>query len=158
MSDPHPAPGDEPLSDTTLPLLYNAVYCSRAAEGVDDAAVDRIIATSRRRNPVHAITGLLVFGSDIFFQWLEGPRDDVQRLLALLRTDARHRDMVVLAEDEEVRERLFPDWDMELVSAEHIREVLVDALDSADDERNAEALRRLLAQLETGALADLGRG
>jgi len=147
--------GDEPGSALPLPNLYNLVYCSRAAVEVDDAAVARIIATSQRRNPAWGITGLLVFGSGIFFQWLEGPREQVLQLMALLKTDSRHEQMVPLSESEEVRERMFPDWAMELVTADHIREVLVDALESATDAGHAEALTRLLAQLDSGPLQDL---
>jgi len=143
---------DEPLPGGTAPLLYNLVYCSRATEGVDAAAVDQIIEASRRHNPRRSITGLLVFGSGIFFQWLEGPRDSVLALLALLKQDPRHHTVVVLTSGEEVRERLFPDWDMELVSADAVRDVLVDALDSAQDPKNAESLRELLQQLDAGLL------
>ena len=147
--------GDEPTSALPLPTLYNVVYCSRAAAQIDEAAVARIVATARRRNPALGITGLLVFGSGIFFQWLEGPRSQVEQLMALLRTDPRHDNVVTLSENEEVRERLFPDWDMELVTADHIRDVLADALDNATDERSAAVLRQLLAQLDAGPLADL---
>ena len=84
---PHPH-GDEPLSGHAFPLLYNLVYCSRATAGVDDAAVDRIIASSRRHNPARGITGLLVYGGGIFFQWLEGPRDNITELMATLKTVA----------------------------------------------------------------------
>ena len=143
---------DEPLRGHTSPLLYNLVYCSRATEGVDAAAVDQIIETSRRCNPARSITGLLVLGSGIFFQWLEGPRDSVLALLALLKQDPRHHTVVVLTSGEEVRERLFPDWDMELVTADAVRDVLVDALDSAQDPKNADALRALLQQLDAGLL------
>ena len=59
--------GDEPTVGFNLPKLYNVVYCSRAAAGTDEAAVDRIIAVAQRRNPINGITGLLVFGSGIFF-------------------------------------------------------------------------------------------
>ena len=148
--------GDEPLSGHAFPLLYNVVYCSRATHGVDDAAVDRIIATSRRWNPARGITGLLVFGSGIFFQWLEGPRDNVMELMAALKTDSRHENVVPLSTTEEVRERLFPDWDMELVTAADIRDVLLDALGEAKDAGNAEALRLLLEQLDSGRLSGLG--
>ena len=72
MNSTHPAYSDEPTGGFAYPLLYNTVYCSRATAGVDAAAVDRIIQTSRRWNPENGITGLLVFGSGIFFQWLEG--------------------------------------------------------------------------------------
>jgi hypothetical protein len=60
-----------------------------------------------------------------------------------------------LPESEEVRERLFPDWDMELVSTNSIRDVLQDALDTAEDPNNAEALRGLLRHLDSGELKEL---
>jgi hypothetical protein len=155
MSALHPSPGDEPGFGQAFPALYNLVYCSRATAGVDDAAVQRIIATARRCNPELRVTGMLVFGSGIFFQWLEGPRDNVTALMSRLRADTRHKHIIQLSEVEEVRERLFPDWDMELVTSDHIREVLVDALDSASDPKNAQALEHLLAQLDGGELSGL---
>ncbi len=155
MSASHPSLGDEPGFSLALPALYNVVYCSRATAGVDDAEVERIIATARRCNPEHGITGMLVFGSGIFFQWLEGPRHSVTALMSLLRTDRRHENIILLSEVEEVRERLFPDWDMELVNGDHIREVLLDAQDSASDPKNAQALGRLLAELDSGQLSGL---
>jgi hypothetical protein len=158
MSAPYPFHSDEPGGGFIEPTLYNVVYCSRATAGVDNDAVDRIIATARRLNPPNGITGILVFGSGIFVQWLEGPRDNVMQLMANLRVDPRHEQIVQLSESEEVRERLFPDWDMELVTGEHIREVLLDARESASDARNALALDRLLADLDTGASSGLAVG
>ncbi len=149
--------GDEPLSGLAFPPLYNMVYCSRATAGVDDAAVARIIASARRLNPAQGITGLLVFGSGIFFQWLEGPRHSVLELMETLKADPRHESVVVLSATEEVRERLFPDWDMELVNTTDILNVLLDALDEARDENNAAALRLLLAQLDSGQLSGMGK-
>jgi len=156
MNVTHPSSGDEPLSGHTFPLLYNLVYCSRATAGVDDAAVARIVESARRWNPVYGITGLLVFGSGIFFQWLEGPRDAVTQLMAMLQKDPRHENVVPLSEGEEVRERLFPDWDMELVTAVDIRDVLLDALSTATDARNEQALNGLLKELDSGRLSGLG--
>lgn len=151
------AQGDEPTGGHAFPLLYNLVYCSRAAPGTDDATVARIIESSHRWNPVHGITGLLVFGSGIFFQWLEGPRDNVMLLMEKLKVDPRHGDVVPLSESEEVRERLFPDWDMELVTGGDIRDVLLDALSTAEDPTNAEVLRQLLEELDSGRLSSLSQ-
>ena len=155
MSAIHHAQSDEPVPGRAFPLLYNVVYCSRAAVDVDDAAVASIIESSRRANPAQGITGLLVFGSGIFFQWLEGPRDNVLELMHRLHADPRHRDIVSLTESEEVRERLFPDWDMELVSTDDIRDVLLDALGGVRGEQNAAALNLLLAQPDRGDLRGL---
>lgn len=148
MNPESTAGSDEPGFGEQLPLLYNVVYCSRAAVGVDAAAVDRIIATSHRNNPRWGITGMLVFGEDIFFQWVEGPRASVERLMALLRSDARHEQIVILSELEEARERLFSQWDMELVGVEQIRDVLADALNDVDDPHDAQALKALLAEID----------
>jgi len=150
--------GDEPFAGHAFPMLYNLVYCSKALPGVDDAAVARIIETARRWNPARGITGLLVFGGGIFFQWLEGPRDNVLDLMDKLKIDPRHESIISLSETEEVRERLFPDWDMELVDDVDIRDVLLEALEDARDAKNAAALRLLLEQLESGPLSSLGKG
>jgi hypothetical protein len=149
--------GGEPRGGPGLPLLHQVVYCSRAADGVDDAEVARIVATAQRCNPVHGITGLLVFGSGVFFQWIEGPRAHIEQLMALLHRDPRHRDIVALSETEEVRERLFPAWDMERVGAEDIRDVLQDALDNAEDPGHVAALGAMLERLEDAPLSGLGR-
>ena len=158
MTALHFPQGDEPGfagMGHAFPPLYNMVYCSRAAVAVDDAAVQHIVASARRFNPEHGITGILVYGSGIFFQWLEGPRDNIAALMARLRSDPRHENIVLLSEVEEVRERVFPDWDMELVTTDHIRDVLQDALDSASDPQNAASLAGLLAQLDTDQLGAL---
>lgn len=146
------ASADEPGFSPGSPLLYNLVYCSRAAPEVDEAAVDTIIRTALRANPLHGVTGMLVFGSGIFFQWLEGPRAAVQRLMGLIKADPRHLHLVMLSETEESRERLFPTWGMERVETDHIRDVLADAIDAAEDANNAAALRTMLIELEAKAL------
>ena len=144
--------GDEPGMGTGLPIIYNLVYCSRAAAGVDDQAVTEIIASARRHNPARGITGMLVFGGGIFFQWLEGPRASVAELMEQLRADTRHESIVLLSEDSESRERVFPDWDMELVEPTDIRSVLLDALQTTKSEANAATLRLHLAHLDAGDL------
>jgi hypothetical protein len=142
---------DEPTSVFKDTLLFNLVYCSRACAGVEKAQVDDIITTSRRRNAVLGITGLLVFGGGVFFQWLEGPRAEVLDLMKLIEADPRHETVVVLNTSEEVRERVFPSWDMELVDTQDIEEVLKDALDTTEDKKSVNALRTLLAQCQAQA-------
>lgn len=138
--------------------LETFVYCSRAAESVDEAEVSRLIAFSQSRNVARGITGVLVFGNGVFFQWIEGPPEEVTGLIANLHNDSRHHDIVTLDRSVEKRERLYPHWEMEHVEADDIRAVLQDALDSADDENNVAALKRILAHLDSGPLPTVGRG
>ena len=144
---------DKPLAGMVLPRLHHIVYCSRAVAGIDQAAVERIVRSAQRNNPRLDITGLLVFGGGMFFQWLEGPRAHLRRLMDTIKADARHENVVELSETEEVRERLFPDWAMELVTPEDIREVLLDARQNATDAQSVETLSAMLAQLDAGLLA-----
>lgn len=143
--------------DATAPTLYTFVYCSRAAEGVDDTVVNRLVASAQRMNLTRGITGVLVFGSGVFFQWVEGPAAEVRKLIASLHGDPRHYDIVSLDQSEEKRERLYSNWQMERVSADDIRDVLKDALESAEDESNINALKRILDHFDTRSLASLGR-
>jgi hypothetical protein len=144
-------------TDHTAPILDTFVYCSRAAEGVDDTEVGRIIELSQRRNVTRDITGVLVFGSGVFFQWIEGPPDQVENLIASLYGDPRHYDIVQLDRSVERRERLYPNWEMERVEADDIRAVLQEALGSTEDDNNIAALTRILAHLDSGPLDMLGR-
>ncbi len=57
-----------PDLDYGAPILDFFVYCSRAAEGVDEVEVNRMVEWSQRRNIERGITGVLVFGSGVFFQ------------------------------------------------------------------------------------------
>ncbi|NKC31656.1 BLUF domain-containing protein [Falsiroseomonas selenitidurans] len=154
MFDEFRFPGDDD-SGYAGPVLDTFVYCSRAAEGVDDAEVDRLIELSQRRNVARDITGVLVFGSGVFFQWIEGPPAQVENLIARLHGDPRHYDIVTLDRSVEKRARLYPNWEMERVGADDIRAVLQEALESAEDENNIAALKRILEHLDSGPLDTL---
>lgn len=95
---------------------------------------------------------MLVFGSGVFFQWIEGPAAEIQKLIATLHSDKRHYDIVSLSQSEEERERLYPNWDIEKVEAEDIRLVLQDALENAEDRNNRVALTRILEHIDLGPL------
>jgi Sensors of blue-light using FAD len=154
MFDEFGFPGDAD-SGYAEPVLDTFVYCSRAADGVDDTEVDRIIELSQRRNVARDITGVLVFGSGVFFQWVEGPPAQVENLISSLQGDPRHYDIVTLDRSVEKRARLYPNWEMERVGADDIRAVLQEALESAKDENNIAALKRILEHLDSGPLDTL---
>ena len=132
--------------------IHHIVYCSQAALHMDKEALEKIIATAKYHNPRYGITGLLVFGSGIFFQWLEGPKDNVTNLFEIISADPRHSDVVLLTKEDEFRERLFPSWDMELVAAEDISDVLEDALHEASDPKQKNTLSRMLQELNKSQL------
>ena len=103
MSESHNPLSDESLAGQAYPQIYNLVCCSRVADRIDDAASARIIETARRCNFAQGITGLLMFGNGVFFQWLEGPRDNVMQLAANLKADPDREHPVQLGAVEEVQ-------------------------------------------------------
>jgi len=132
--------------------IHHIVYCSQAAQHMDKEALEKLITTARHHNPRYGITGLLVFGSGIFFQWLEGPRDNVTSLFKIISADPRHFDVVLLTKEDEFRERLFPNWDMELVAAEDISAVLEDAMHETSDPKQKNTLFNMLQELHKSQL------
>lgn len=152
-----PGFSDDADLDPAATMLETFVYCSRAADDVDADEVSRLVAFSQKRNVARGITGVLVFGSGVFFQWIEGPPAEVRTLIANLHGDPRHHDIVTLDRSVDLRERLYPHWEMEPVAADDLREVLENALETTEDQASLAALERILAHLAAGPLPSLGR-
>ena len=90
--------------------IVQIVYVSEPV-GLDDAGLAQILVTSRERNRVRAITGMLLCGDARIVQVLEGPSEDVQRLYERIERDPRHQHCRVLL-NRTVRSRDFGDWSM----------------------------------------------
>ncbi|MES2192153.1 MAG: BLUF domain-containing protein [Pseudomonadota bacterium] len=72
------------------PDFYELIYVSVLADAAGINAVPDIARQSRGNNPVHGITGLLVFDGDRFCQQIEGRRRAVVELFERISNDARH--------------------------------------------------------------------
>ena len=86
------------------------LYVSELSPGVGQDAVDDIARASRERNRASAITGLLMFDGACFAQWVEGPTQAMDDLLARLRADPRHRQMDMLWFESPGLGRRYPQW------------------------------------------------
>ncbi|RYX89756.1 MAG: BLUF domain-containing protein [Comamonadaceae bacterium] len=75
---------------------YAILYTSTLAPDTPLAAVTSILASARRFNQAHGITGLLIFDGSRFAHLLEGARDTVFALLEKIRLDPRHAGMKTL--------------------------------------------------------------
>lgn len=125
-------------------MLDSISYCSRGTPDLDGESFRQIISVARRNNAIHGITGLLVFGGGLYFQWLEGPPKALQNVMVKIRQDPRHDSLVILGNNFNEPERVFPNWDMEAVGREQVHEVLVDAIGSIKTETNGALLELLL--------------
>ncbi|MES2444533.1 MAG: BLUF domain-containing protein [Pseudomonadota bacterium] len=91
--------------------MLQLVYVSSARPGLSPADPEAILAVSRANNARDAITGFLYSDGRRFLQALEGPADKVAATIERIRTDPRHRAIVILS-SREVAEREFGDWAM----------------------------------------------
>lgn len=90
--------------------LVQLIYVSDLVNA-DEAQIPAILASSVRHNSEDGITGMLLYSQGNFLQVLEGEREVVERTYARICQDVRHRNTVMLTE-EEVTERHFADWRM----------------------------------------------
>jgi len=90
-------------------------YISRFAPSLGPQDIDQIIKTSQKNNPSKHITGMLVASGDLFYQLLEGPRDEIDELYARITKDPRHEQILLLESEIGNFERICPDWAMQKV-------------------------------------------
>lgn len=92
--------------------LERVVYISQSTNP-DPALISlaEILAASDRNNRRDSLTGALLVSGGRFLQVLEGAQQDLNRMLAKLEDDPRHRHMRVLSRTR-VDDRLFGQWTM----------------------------------------------
>jgi hypothetical protein len=98
----------------TQPLLSLAYFSRNTIDGTADdmqSAIATILASARRNNARHGVTGALLFSDGCFAQVLEGLREDVEEVFETIQCDSRHSDVTIM-HLHEVEERSFGDWSM----------------------------------------------
>lgn len=97
----------------TLPRLAQLLYRSQAKVPFTTDELQRLAERAREENERESLTGLLIYDDGRFFQFLEGPDDNLQRVWAKIRRDPRHHAVERLPVPP-LPERLFPDWRLQL--------------------------------------------
>jgi hypothetical protein len=91
--------------------MLQAIYCSVATRGfAEDELVD-ILEQARVKNFRQEITGMLLYEQGAFIQVIEGPKENIERLLTTLLADPRHHKVQILSL-KSVTAREFGQWDM----------------------------------------------
>lgn len=117
-------------------MLTSLVYVSRnkIVANEADAAIEKIIAQSLRRNVGLEVSGALVFTGDHFAQVIEGPLESLELLMTKIRRDDRHAQIDVIRRSP-IDERSFSSWSMAYSGpstyvASHIRPLLEESADA----------------------------
>ena len=91
--------------------IYRWIYASTSELPVQriGAEIDDIVSASAPRNATLDVTGVLIFARCRFAQYLEGPQDAIEELMASILRDPRHRDIMTLSYGAHDR-RAFGNW------------------------------------------------
>ena len=90
--------------------LIQLIYTSRLIDNGSNV-IAAILQTSRRKNKLHNITGMLLCANNGVLQVLEGEDACVSELYRSIELDKRHNDIFLLSKTE-VTKRQFASWDM----------------------------------------------
>ena len=91
--------------------MYYLLYVSYATEPFSEEELRALLVQSRKKNKEHGITGMLVYIDGKFIQVLEGPKEKVEQLYAMICRDPRHQKVSTLLEGI-IPKRNFAEWSM----------------------------------------------
>jgi hypothetical protein len=98
------------MIETNNHKLKHLIYYS-VPTTFDEETIKEILLKSRQNNAQSNVTGALICRSDLYFQYLEGPIDEVNKTFKKIELDNRHKNIQKIKEDETTR-RLFASWAM----------------------------------------------
>lgn len=96
--------------------MEQIIYTSVAADDLDAGDIFKIVETASRNNVGRDVTGLLIFVRGRFFQLVEGPTVELDRLLGDVSEDRRHHSINILKRCP-IEVRRFSRWRMRRVLA-----------------------------------------
>ena len=91
--------------------LQQLVYQSKVTVPFSVEQLENLLRPWRTHNHAQRISGLLLYGDDDIIQVIEGPAENVHALYHTIAADARHYDVITLA-DGPIQERAFAEWSM----------------------------------------------
>ena len=100
--------------------MEQIIYTSIASPQVDGGEIFKIISSAAQRNRERDVSGMLVLVDRRFFQAIEGPKANINALLAALQADNRHHSLRVLRRRTIVA-RQFGNWSMQRFKVHDIR-------------------------------------
>lgn len=133
--------------------LHQVIYISMATKKMSEKAMDRLLDQATKNNEKTGITGLLLYRSGLFMQYLEGEKLAVSALYNKIKNDRRHKSLIKMHE-KTIGSRIFKDWAMEFRHLSYLDGLLnFDAylrshLDEKAKENNRRAIYNFIMSFE----------
>ena len=135
--------------------IWSWIYISRTAIASGDVQreTDSIVSLSKRRNSSLNVTGALLSTEERFAQYLEGPFECVRTLMASIKRDSRHRDLITLL-DRPVSGRRFDGWSLAFAGPSNFVSRIITRSLLETGFKDEIALTRLIGLMEEFTRAD----
>lgn len=91
--------------------MFHIVYASSALQPFTTPELQTLLEQARQKNAKLGLTGILLYKEGNFMQVLEGEKEAVTKLAAIIERDPRHKGLLTLLRGTS-EERLFPNWTM----------------------------------------------
>jgi hypothetical protein len=92
-------------------MVYHKSYISRANKKMSSDELKQLEDFAASNNVKYDITGFLVYDGFHFFQYIEGPEENIKQLYSNIEKDGRHSGVTEMSSGE-IPFRLLPKWSM----------------------------------------------
>lgn len=106
-------------------IVYTSEFTRDSSDA--DAVLSDIVGTAKKRNPSMGVTGLLFYHNRRFVQVIEGEKDSLEELIAILVKDNRHKNIERLV-DQAIMKRGFREWNMDSFNLDSTDTISADEL------------------------------
>ena len=97
-------------------MLKRIHYISSFTGEMSDNEIEVIASQAAKKNAEHDITGVLMAKGGLFFQIIEGPEENIDKLFINILKDPRHKKIITLGIQIGDLKRLFPGWHMKKIN------------------------------------------
>ena len=97
-------------------MLKRIHYISSFVKDMSDDEILELASHAAKRNAEKDITGVLMAKGGVFFQIIEGPEENMDKLFTNILKDPRHEKIITLGIQVGDLKRLFPNWHMKQIN------------------------------------------
>ena len=138
-------------------MLKRIHYISSFVKDLSVDEIKEISSQSAKNNAEKDITGVLMAKGGVFFQIIEGPEENIDRLFTNILKDIRHEKIITLGIQIGDLKRLFPNWHMKEINLDTTTSERLQPVKAIIDAVHAQAaiIENLTEALAASAWAEL---
>ena len=97
-------------------MLKRINYISSFIKDMSENEIEELARKAAKNNAENEITGVLMARGSVFFQIIEGPEENIDRLFTNILKDTRHEKVTTLGIQTGDLKRLFSGWHMKAIN------------------------------------------